>query len=139
MKTLEFLKEYAYLFLLSIISFVTPIIPFIFIVGVLSSIDLLVAYKVNNILKKEEFSSEKFKGLIVKMSIYGASLLVARSLDYFIMNDKYDGIMIKATLVYLLISELRSLDEKYKKLTGKFLIKEITDFFNNFMRKFKNK
>ena len=40
-------------------------------------------------------------------------------------------------MAYLIISELRSLDEKYYKLKGIYLIKQITNFLNKILNKFK--
>jgi hypothetical protein len=139
MKTIQFLKEHIYLFSISLISFISPTIPLIIFVGFISTVDLLVAYRVNNIIYKESFSSEKSKGLLIKLSIYSVCLLTARGMDVFILSDNNLNLILKFTVGYIVIAELRSLDEKYKKLHGKFLIKEITDLFYNIVNKFKPK
>ena len=138
MKTIQFIKEHLYLLFLSLLSFLSPVIPLVLFVGFISFIDLCVAYKVNNILYKEEFSSEKSKGLLIKLAIYSVCLLAARGIDIFILNNENLNLILKFTVVYIVLSELRSLDEKYKKVYGKYLIKEITDLFYNIINKYKS-
>lgn len=139
MKTIQFLKEHLYLFSISLVSFLSPTVPLILFVGFVSTVDLFVAYKVNNIKYKESFSSEKLKGLLIKLAIYSVCLLTARGIDVFILNDNQLNIILKFTVGYIVLSELRSLDEKYKKMYGKFLIKEVTDVFYSIVNKYKPK
>jgi len=137
MKQINYLKELLTLLIAAFTAFVNPILPFFLAAGFFVTLDWYVAYKVNNILHNESFSSEKSKAVLVKFLIYSCCLIAARFVDYYILNMREIALAIKGTMAYLIVSELRSLDEKYYKLKGIYLIKQITDFLNKLLNKFK--
>jgi hypothetical protein len=137
MKTTSYLKELFTMMMASLAVFVNPILPFFLFTGFLVTLDWFVAYKVNNFLYKETFNSEKSKGVLVKLLIYSCSIIAARFMDIYVLGVGELGLAVKGTMVYLMIAELRSLDEKYYKMKGVYIIKSITDFLNKVANKFK--
>lgn len=138
MKPINYFKDCLNIIMATFTAFINPVIPFFILTGFLVTIDWLVAYRVNSILFGESFSSEKSKAVLIKFLIYGCCLIVARFVDFYILDLSDLGLTLKATMGYLILAELRSLDEKYYALKGIYIIKQITNFLNNLINKYKS-
>ena len=128
------LKQFLIHIFTSFSVFLLPTLPVFLITGFLVSTDLLLGYLTNNKLYNESFQSEKVKRTLIKFLIYGACIIVANTIDFVIIGY---SIVVKATMCYIILAELRSYDEKYYKIYGKFIIKEITEFFSKLLDKYK--
>jgi hypothetical protein len=126
---LKGLREQVFIFIGSIITFFSPILWMFFFVGFLVSVDLIVGYNVNRIKYKENYSSEKHRATLTKFLIYSTILITAHVLEY--MFNIQNLMIMNISLLYIAIGELRSLDEHYYKLKGKYIIRQIVDYIQD--------
>lgn len=127
------LKEQVFILLGSIITFFSPLLWVFFLTGLLVTADLLVAFLVNRIKNNEPYKSKKHKSTIVKFLIYNCVIISGAILEW--LFNVEGQLILKAIIVYIMVAELRSLDESYYKLKKKYIIREIVDYIQ---RKFIN-
>lgn len=132
MKT--FLSKYFLAFLVSVSAFLVPIKPYLVVVGLAISLDVIIAVAVAiKIQGKEGFQSKRLKDTIAKSIIYFTALLLARGIELAFGVE----FVMKVVAGIMLATELRSIDEKYYKLYQKSLFGWMIDKLPN-MNKQKN-
>lgn len=132
MKT--FVSKYLSAFLVSVSAFLVPIKPYLVVVGLAISLDVIIAVAVAiKIQGKEGFQSKRLKDTIAKSIIYFTALLLARGIELAFGVE----FVMKVVAGIMLATELRSIDEKYYKLYQKSLFGWMIDKLPN-MNKQKN-
>jgi hypothetical protein len=108
----------------TILTLIVPIIPLLFIIGGFVLIDTyygIIAAKV----AKEEIKSRRFSRVINKSIKYSSFLLIFHMINIYMMNNMSFvilGLTLNFTIfaaALIIINELFSIDEKWRKINGK--------------------
>jgi hypothetical protein len=147
MKNFHSFQEFIIASLFSISAFFAPTAGILLVVLGFVFLDTLTAYfrvkkdKANG--KKIKWTSRSFiKGFVPKMIGYVVLTLLFFLLDKFLLNEfvmfiiKIEFLSTKLIALGLVYAELKSIDETWKKLFGKGIIKYIIDMINfgNFIK-----
>jgi hypothetical protein len=121
--------SYCKAILLALGSFFLPIQPLLLLVGIFILSDTILgvwaAYKGG-----EEITSRKLSGIIPKMLLYQAAVLVGYTLDYFLVSEftllviSVKLLMTKLIAMTLIFIEVLSINENFEVITNKNLFKE---------------
>lgn len=127
--------KYLYGLVAMAVSFLTPIKPYIMIVGTAVLLDAFIAiYLAIRQNGPSAFESKRLKDTVAKTFIYIGALLLTRQIDLLYNIDT----VMRVIFGVILLTELRSIDEKYYRLYGKSLFNWIINRLPN-MNKEKDK
>ena len=130
----NFLVKHFFAFVLSFSAFLFPIKPYLLVIGLAISLDVIIAVAVAIKIKGiEGFESKRLKDTIAKAIIYFTALLLSRGIELAFGVD----FILRVVAGIMLVTELRSIDEKYYILYKKSLFKWMLDKLPN-MNKQKN-
>lgn len=133
MKTI--ITKYFFAAIVSVSAFLVPIEPYLLVVGLAISLDVIIAVAVSiKIEGKEGFKSNRLKDTVAKSIIYFTALLLSRGIEVAFGVE----FIMKVVAGIMLATELRSIDEKYYKLYKKSLFGWVIEKLPN-MNKEKNR
>jgi len=131
----SFIAKYWIATITSLTAFLVPVKPYLMIVGTAVVLDAFIAvYAATKLGGAEAFQSKKLKDTVAKTVIYMGAIILTRQIDLIYDMDT----IMRIIFGVILLTELRSIDEKYFKLYGKSLFKYIFDRLPN-MNKEKDK
>jgi hypothetical protein len=124
-------------FLFPLIAFFAPIYFMVFLVGLSTLVDTGFGVWKAKSLGEEVSSKLCRKGLIPKLRSYVSIVLLLFTVDYFIVNEftrlflDIQFISTKLVSLSLIVIEVRSMDESFKKVKGYSFIGKIYDNLRN--------
>lgn len=124
----EIIAKYWAVCFAAFVSFYTPISPYINIVGTAVVLDFGIA--VYAAVKKDgwsAFESKRAKDTVAKTFIYMGAIILTRQVDLVNGTD----VIMRVIFGVILLTELRSIDEKYYALYKKSLFKWIIESLPN--------
>jgi len=111
--------------LVYLVGFFTPINPFLLSVGFFIVSDMILGIIVSK--KNNEFSAKKLYKTIPKFITYGICIITTRVVEILYFPEFPATKLISGLILY---TEMVSMDEKIKVITGKSFLKLITDKLN---------
>lgn len=109
----------------------SPIVMILVTIGVLMGVDFITYVKSQS--KDEEISrKEQLKHLAIKFLIY---LIAIASTYFFEKMISSDIPLLKITIGFIMIAEIKSIAENYQKIYGSDLLKSLIDFFKKLWKK----
>jgi hypothetical protein len=124
-------------FLFPLIAFFAPIYFMVFLVGLSTLVDTGFGVWKAKSLGEEVSSKLCRKGLIPKLRSYVSIVLLLFTVDYFIVNEftrlflDIQFVSTKLVSLSLIVIEVRSMDENFKKVKGYSFIEKIYDNLRN--------
>lgn len=123
--------------LISIITFLTPILGFLILMGGMIFADtvfaMYVAYKNKNGKKMENLTSDKFFNIAPKLFFYLGSIVLAYMCDYFLVGNNYlFGVEMFGTKLVsfaFISNEIKSINETYVKQFNKSIYDTLKEFY----------
>jgi hypothetical protein len=134
------LREQFFVLATFVATIFSPVIPMVISVLLFILLDTLTGLLKANYVKEERNSNSMKRGLLPKLIIYTACLVVVFIGDRFITNDFvkhyffFDYLLTRVVALILIFIEIWSIDENFKAIFGKSLI----DYFKKFMNIFKD-
>lgn len=114
--------------LLTIIAIFAPVAPLMLLVGLAMMLDTVSGmWKAHKL--GEDITSRKMGNLAIKMLVYQAAVLLFYLVDLYILQGAFTVLgnqpifLTKVVAAWLVITEVKSLNENYAAVTGKDIIK----------------
>ncbi len=117
------IKNYLSTLILSIATFFVPISHLLLLVGVFifadTALGMYKSYK-----KNDTITSRKFSNIVSKMFLYQGAIILAYMLDAFLLGEfsklfiDIELLITKLTTLVIIFTEIKSLDENFKIVTG---------------------
>lgn len=110
--------------LLSLFTFLSPVKELVLIVGFLVIADTILGVYNNCIKKKQKFTSRRFSAFITKTLIYQLAIILGFTIDTFLLNEltklfiSVEFITTKLLALSIYLTEIKSLEENFKSITG---------------------
>lgn len=120
----SFLKVHLEVILLSIMTFLAPIKGLVLIAGFLVIIDTIFGIYNNCFIKKQPFTSRRFSTFITKTLIYQGAIILSFMIDFYLLNEltklfiSVDFISTKLIALSVFFTEIKSIEETFKSITG---------------------
>lgn len=109
-------------------AFVLPIKPYLLVVGLAVALDMFIAvYAKVKIKGWQAFQSKRMKDTVAKSGIYFGAVLLGHGIDLAFEIS----FILRTISLYILLTELKSIDEKYFELYGKSLFKWLIESLPN--------
>lgn len=124
----QWIDEMALLFLISLLSFLTPIKDWLFLVGLLVVADMISAviatYKSKGL---ESIQSRRLARTLSKFTAYGIVVIVTHGVQTLFFPDMP---AVKLVSGFIAMVEVKSIDENIKIITGKSFLKMIVEMLS---------
>lgn len=131
----------------TLVAIFAPIVSLMLLVGLAIALDtfsgLWKAYKTD-----EEITSRKMNGAIIKMVLYQSAIILFYLVDLYILKGAFSVLsgqpilLTKLIACWLVVTEIKSLNENYLAVTGKDIIKNtaqsikgIRNFYSEIIKK----
>jgi phage-related holin len=134
------LKEQIFILATFVATIFSPVVPMVASVLLFIILDTVTGLVKANYVKESRNSNSMKRGLLPKLIIYTACILVVYIGDKYITNEfvrhyfLFDYLLTRVVALILIFIEIWSIDENFKAIFGKSLI----DFFKKFINIFKD-
>ena len=118
------MREKLYLFILSLLTVFTPLVPILFSVGFLILADFIVGiYRAK--VKNETITSRKMSNTISKMVLYQIMIISLFILETFLLDKILP--LTKMAAVFIALVEVKSISESVEMITGVNIWKKVVE------------
>jgi hypothetical protein len=138
------LKEQIFILATFLVTIFSPVIPMVASVLLFIILDTVTGLVKANYVKEARNSNSMKRGLIPKIIIYTACILVVYIGDRYITNEfvkhyfMFDFLLTRVVALILIFIEIWSIDENFKAIFGNSIIdyfKKFINIFKDFLRK----